>query len=187
MPSAGKLLVAAVGATLLLDATTPAQSARSQTLGRVATSHGIRAYDISVAPDGVGLPQGHGTAADGAVLYAARCAPCHGARGEAPDEDYPKLAGGFGTLTSNAPVLTVGSYWPYATTVWDYIRRAMPYDAPGTLPADDVYAVTAYVLYLNEIVRETDILDRSSLPKVRMPNRDGFVTDPRPDVPQSPR
>jgi cytochrome c len=130
------------------------------------------------------LPDGSGTAVAGAPLYTSRCAPCHGARGEAPDEDYPKLAGGFGTLTSKAPVLTVGSYWPYATTVWDYIHRSMPYDAPGSFSADEVYAVTAYVLHLNDIVREKDVLDRATLPQIRMPNRDGFIpTDPRPDVP----
>jgi S-disulfanyl-L-cysteine oxidoreductase SoxD len=171
--------------SLVLSSISPAQSDGVEpSVGRLATPAEIRALDISVGPAGAGLPAGSGTALGGAPLYASRCAPCHGARGEAPDEDYPKLAGGFGTLTSKEPVLTVGSYWPYATTVWDYIRRAMPYDAPGTFSADEVYAVTAYVLYLNDIVRENDVLDRATLPQVRMPNRDGFIlTDPRPDVP----
>ena len=85
-------------------------------------------------------------------------------------------------MSTDKPVLTVGSYWPYATTVWDYIRRAMPYQNPGSLSTDEVYALTAYVLFINGIVRQSDVLDRASLPRIRMPNRDGFVGDQRPDV-----
>jgi cytochrome c len=136
---------------------------------------------ISVAPDGTGLPTGRGSAREGRAIYNAQCAGCHGVRGEGIG-DYPALAGGLKTLTTEQPLYTVGSYWPFATTAWDYINRAMPYQAAGTLTPDDVYAVTAYVLFLNGIVRESRVLDQRSLPHVRMPNRDGFVDDPRPDV-----
>jgi len=152
-------------------------------IGRAATAEEIAARDISVSPTGAGLPAGSGTAGQGRALYEQRCAGCHGLRGEGVgNNDYPPLAGGIGTLTSSNPILTVGSYWPYATTVWDYIRRAMPYETPGTLRPNEVYAITAYVLFLNGIVQEDTVLDGHSLPSVRMPNRDGFIGDPRPDV-----
>jgi cytochrome c len=150
-------------------------------VGRPATPEQIGALDITVFPDGRGLPAGHGTAREGKVLYQARCASCHGQRGEGTP-DYPPLAGGFGTLVAGEPVLTVGSYWPYATTAWDYIHRAMPYDRPGTLRPDEVYALTAYVLHLSGNLREDETLDEKTLPAIRMPNRDGFVRDDRPDV-----
>jgi len=150
-------------------------------IGRPATPAEIAARDITVLPTGVGLPPGRGSAPAGRDLYAARCAACHGLRGEGQGE-APPLAGGQGSLTSREPKPTVGSYWPYATTVWDYIRRAMPYDHPGSLTPDEVYAITAYVLSLNGIVADDAILDAASLPAVRMPNRDGFVDDPRPDI-----
>jgi len=136
--------------------------------------------DITVTPDGHGLPPGSGTAAAGKAIYAARCVTCHGATGKEGPQDV--LVGGGGTLAAPKPLKTVGSYWPYSTIVFDYVRRAMPFDHPGTLPADEVYAVTAYVLYLNGIVGEHDVIDQATLPKVKMPNRDGFVADPRPDT-----
>lgn len=136
---------------------------------------------ISVAPDGTGLPDARGSAREGRSVYEQQCAACHGAKGEGVGE-YPPLVGGKSSLTSAEPMLTVGSYWPFATTVWDYINRAMPYQNAGSLRASEVYAVTAYVLFLNGIVRETQTLDSHSLPRVRMPNRDGFIDDPRPDV-----
>lgn len=145
-------------------------------IGRPATPAEIRARDIDVAPDGAGLPAGRGTAAEGQLVYAANCAMCHGARGQGIGL-YPALAGGRGTLASANPVLTVGSYWPYATTLWDYIHRAMPYPAPGSLSADQTYAVSAYVLYLNHIVGIRDTMDATTLPRVRMPNRNGFSVD----------
>jgi hypothetical protein len=158
-----------------------AVSADGPEVGRVPSVTEVAARDITVLPDGRGLPLGSGSARQGAGVYAARCASCHGPRGEGLG-DNPALVGGIGSLVGREPVLTVGSYWPYATTVWDYVHRAMPYDQPGSLPADDVYAVTAFVLFLNGIVAETKVLDRATLPLVQMPNRDGFVDDPRPDV-----
>jgi cytochrome c len=149
-------------------------------LGRVPTPEELRARDISVFPTGAGLPPGEGSAKEGRNIYGARCASCHGEHGEGYREN-PPIAGGFGTLKSDAPLITVGSYWPYATTVWDYINRAMPYQEPGSLTPREVYSVTAYVLYLNGIVSESEVLNAKSLPKVKMPNRYGFVSDPRPD------
>lgn len=149
-------------------------------VGRPPTPDEIKAWDIAISPDGKELPPGRGTAADGKAPYDRRCATCHGPTGKEGPNDL--LAGGRGTLATTKPLKTVGSFWPYATTVWDYINRAMPYDLPGTLSADEVYAITAYVLYLNGIIGERNVIDRSTLPKIRMPNRDGFVPDDRPDV-----
>jgi len=150
-------------------------------LGRVPTPEELQARDISVSPTGAGLPPGEGSAKEGRNIYVARCASCHGEHGEGHREN-PPIAGGLGTLKGDAPLITVGSYWPYATTVWDYINRAMPYQEPGSLAPPEVYSVTAYVLYLNHIVGEDEVLNAKSLPKVKMPNRDGFVPDPRPDT-----
>ncbi len=149
-------------------------------LGREATSEEIQAWDIDVAPDGEGLPDGRGTVVEGARVYAEHCTSCHGATGvEGPN---PKLVGGQGTLGSAHPVKTVGSYWPYATTLFDYIYRAMPFVAPQSLTSDQVYAVTAWILFQNGLLDKDAVLDRETLPKVRMSHRDGFVPDPRPDV-----
>ena len=150
-------------------------------VGRVATAEEIRKQDISVAPDGEGLPTGHGSVAQGRRIFQTLCANCHGERGQgmAP---YPALVGGQGTLAGKNPVLTVGSYWPYATTVWDYIRRTMPYPKPGSLTVDETYSVTAFILFMNGIVDEKADLSERNLAKVKMPNRDGFIPDPRPDV-----
>jgi cytochrome c len=138
----------------------------------------ISTWDIAIGPDGEELPEGRGSVADGKAVYAERCAVCHGATGiEGPD---PILVGGHGSLTSDKPVLTVGSYWAFATTLFDYIYRAMPFVAPGSLSADEVYALCAFLLNANDIVDENVVMDRDSLPAVRMPNRDGFVPDPRP-------
>ena len=135
-------------------------------------------------PDGRGLPPGRGSAAIGRDVYTRRCETCHGPTGREGPQDV--LAGGQGSLTTARPQKTVGSYWPYATTLWDYIRRAMPFDHPGTMTVDEVYAASAYVLFLNGIVNEHDVLDETSLPQVRMPNRNGFVADPRPDIGPAP-
>src|SRR5712691_2436362 len=127
-----------------------------------------------------GLPVGSGTARRGRPIYVEKCAACHGEKGE--DPKYNLLAGGRGTLTTDKPVLTIGSFWPHAATLWSYINRSQPVDEPGSLTADEVYAVTAYLLHLNGIIGENDTVDAKTLPRVQMPNRDGFVLDPRPDV-----
>jgi S-disulfanyl-L-cysteine oxidoreductase SoxD len=140
----------------------------------------IKDRDTAIGPDGAELPPGSGTVAAGAKIYTERCAMCHGASGrEGPD---PVLVGGRGTLASARPLLTIGSYWPYATTLYDYIYRAMPFVAPGSLAPDAVYALCAFLLNANEIIAADAVMDRVSLPAVHMPNRDGFVTDPRPDA-----
>lgn len=150
-------------------------------LGRPATPGEIAGWDIDVRADGAGLPPGSGGVAEGRTIYAQKCAACHGEEGEGQPMDA--LVGGAGTLATAKPVRTVGSYWPYATTLYDFIRRAMPFNAPQSLTADQVYAVAAYVLYLNRIVPDGAVLDARTLPAVRMPNRNGFVSpDPRPDV-----
>ena len=152
-------------------------------LGTIATQDQIQAWDIDVAPDGQGLPVGSGTVMQGAVVYAERCAGCHGVTGvEGPS---PKLVGEQGTLASAHPLKTVGSYWPYATTLFDYIYRAMPFVAPQSLTPDQVYAVTAWILFRNGLLKQDAMLDQETLPKVRMLNRNGFVPDPRPDVNRS--
>ncbi|MCA1474180.1 c-type cytochrome [Bradyrhizobium sp. NBAIM08] len=144
--------------------------------GRQATADEIALWDIDVRPDGKGLPPGAGTVKRGKIVFAENCAACHGENGVGGIKD--QLVGGQGTLSSQAPVKTVGSYWPYATTLFDYIHRAMPYQAPGSLNNDDVYAVAAYILSLNGIVPPGSKLDRNTLPSVKMPNRNGFVPDP---------
>lgn len=149
-------------------------------VGHTPASDEIRALGVTVAPDGTGLPEGSGTAAEGRAIFATRCAKCHGEKGEGGDG--PVLVGGQGTLATAKPLKTVGSFWPYATTLWDYVNRAMPFNQPGLLSHSQVYAVVAYVLHLNGIVGETQTLNAKTLPSVRMPNRDGFVADPRPDV-----
>jgi S-disulfanyl-L-cysteine oxidoreductase SoxD len=149
-------------------------------IGRTPTADELKRIDIDVLPDGQGLPPGSGTAAAGREIYANKCLTCHGPTGKEGPQDI--LAGGRGSLNTAAPIKTVGSYWPYATTLWDYVRRAMPFDHPGTLPTDDIYAATAYVLFLNGIVGEHDVVNQTTLPQIQMPNRHGFVADPRPDV-----
>ena len=135
-------------------------------------------WDISIGPDGAGLPAGRGTVAQGEAVYAAKCQACHGEKGAGRPNDT--LVGGLGTLApGKAPVKTVGSYWPYATTLFDYVRRAMPWDRPKSLTDDEVYAVSAYILNLNDIIGANDVMDAQSLPKVSMPNREGFVPFPR--------
>ena len=148
-------------------------------LGRPATQDEIAKIDISIPPDGKGLPSGSGSVAQGAMVFAQKCAVCHGANAEGtPSGD--RLVGGIGSLNSANPVKTVASYWPYATTVFDYIRRAMPITNPQSLQNDEVYAVTAYILSIDNIVPKDAVLDAGSLPKVQMPNRAGFVNwEPR--------
>jgi hypothetical protein len=141
-------------------------------LGRRATDEEIAAWDITVSPDGVGLPKGYGNVADGAALYALKCAICHGTRGEGI-EPYDAL------VASESSRITIGSFWPYATTLFDYIRRGMPFESPGLLANNDVYSLTAFLLYKNELISEDTIIDAQSLPAVTMPNLDQFVPDER--------
>jgi mono/diheme cytochrome c family protein len=182
------LLLAACSANLWAAVLRPRRSseglaAQSPTfgVGRTPRPDQLKQIDIDVTPDGKGLVPGQGTAAAGKDVYTRRCETCHGPTGkEGPQE---ALSGGKGSLATSKPQKTVGSYWPYATTLWDYINRAMPFDHPSTLTPDEVYAVTAYVLFLNGIVGEQDVLNDTTLPKLQMPNRNGFVADPRPDLP----
>jgi S-disulfanyl-L-cysteine oxidoreductase SoxD len=143
-------------------------------IGQRATPQEIAGWDIDVSPSGAGLPPGRGDVRQGEAIFAAKCAACHGAHGEGKPMD--RLVGGVGTLRDKKPEKTVGSYWPYATTLFDYVRRAMPLNAPQSLTPDEVYAVSAYVLFLNGIVPQDTTLDASNLAKIKMPNRDGFVS-----------
>lgn len=141
----------------------------------------ITAWNIDIRADGNGLPPGQGSVAQGHALYAQSCAACDGDKGQ--DGPADRLVGGFGTLTQHDQVRRIGSYWPYATTLFDFVRRAMPFNAPGTLSNDDVYAVSAYLLALNGIVPDDAVLGPDTLAKVVMPNRGGFTSpNPRPDV-----
>jgi cytochrome c len=149
--------------------------------GTDATTQQIAGWDIDVRPDGSGLPAGSGSVSDGETLYDEKCAECHGTFGEGVGR-YPVLAGGEGTLMDARPTKTVGSYWPYTSTLFDYIRRTMPFTQPESLSAEETYALTAYVLYLNDLVDDDLVLDQSNLATIRLPNEANFVPDPRPDV-----
>ena len=156
-------------------------SVGSYGLGRTPSEEEIRAWNIDISSTGEGLPPGSGTVKQGAQVFAAKCAMCHGPTGTEGPKD--KLVGGRDTLKSPKPLRTVGSYWPYAPTAYDYIRRAMPFNEPGSLSPDEIYSVIAWLLFKNEIVPEDAVMDARTLPLVKMPNRDGFIPDPRPDVP----
>jgi S-disulfanyl-L-cysteine oxidoreductase SoxD len=142
-------------------------------LGTEITQDELAAWDISIQTDGSGLPPGSGDAATGAEIYAVKCMACHGEKGAGMPND--RLVGGQGTLGDLMQIRTVGSYWPYATTIFDYIRRAMPFLMPESLTDNEVYALTAYLLAENGIIDEDEVMDARSLPKVEMPNRDGFI------------
>jgi len=151
-------------------------------IGRVATSAEVRAWDIDVNASGDGLPTGHGTYAAGAAIFAQQCAVCHGTRGEGLGT-FPKLIGGprsaFDFASDPAIPKTIGNYWPYATTVYDYVHRAMPLTAPGSLTTDQVYSVVAFLLAENGIIDKTTVVDSHTLPRIQMPARAHFVTDDR--------
>jgi mono/diheme cytochrome c family protein len=141
-------------------------------LGRPLTPDEVRKLDITIAPDGAGLPAGSGSVTAGAAIYAQKCQSCHGPDGAG--KPMEQLTGGVGSLASGKPVKTPVSYWPSATTIFDYIRRAMPIGAPQSLTNDEAYALTAYLLSIDNIVPKTAVLDAKSLPQVKMPNREGF-------------
>jgi len=165
----------AICAAICVTGPAPAQAPQ---FGQAIAPSDIAPWDISIGPAGAGLPSGRGTATEGEVVYAANCQACHGEKGVGGPNDA--LVGGIGSLApGKAPVKTVGSYWPYATTLFDYIRRAMPFPETKSLTSNEIYAVSAYILSLNGIIGVDDVLDAQSLPKVRMPNRDGFIPFPR--------
>jgi mono/diheme cytochrome c family protein len=150
-------------------------------LGTLATAEQIAGWDIDVRPDGKGAPIGSGTAADGEEIYAERCAACHGDFGEGVDR-WPILAGGLGSLITDDPVKTVGSYWPYASTVYDYVYRAMPFGEAQSLTHDETYQVVAYILYMSDVIDDEFVLSNETIGSVKMPNQNGFMLpDPRPD------
>lgn len=152
-------------------------------LGRAASNDEVAAWDIDVRPDGMGLPAGSGTVADGEEVFAERCAACHGDFGEGVDR-WPVLSGGQDSLTDERPVKTIGSYWPYLSTVYDYINRAMPFGESQSLTPDEIYAITAYLLYMNDVVTDEEFeLSKENFASVRLPNEDNFFFDPRPQTP----
>ncbi len=151
-------------------------------LGRDATADEIAAWDIDVRPDGAGLPQGKGTVEQGEEIFAEQCAACHGDFGEGVDR-WPVLAGGQDTLKSDRPVKTIGSYWPFASTVFDYINRAMPFGNAQSLEPDQVYAIMAYLLFMNDLVESDFELSKENFTSIKLPNEANFIDDPRPDTP----
>jgi S-disulfanyl-L-cysteine oxidoreductase SoxD len=168
----------ALCATVLFVAVS-AGAAEAPRFGQAISPADLAPWDISVGPDGAGLPPGRGTPKEGEAVFAAKCQACHGEKGAGKPNDT--LVGGFGTITSDKPaVKTVGSYWPYAVTLFDYVRRAMPYQDTKSLSNDELYAISAYILNLNGVIGADDAIDAASLPKVKMPNRDGFILFPRP-------
>ena len=176
MYSSKPLLALAVAALTASCATSGGEAPMATSgpgLGRAATAQEVAAWDISIPPSGAGLPAGSGTVKGGEAVYLAQCQACHGERGTGKPADA--LVGGIGSLGSATQVLTVGSFWPYATTLFDYTRRAMPTTRPLSLTNDQVYAVTAYILFLNGIIPENAKMNAQTLPQVRMPNRDGFI------------
>jgi mono/diheme cytochrome c family protein len=168
--------VAAVAVIALAACAAPrSEPVESPRLGEAVAPDSLATLDISIPPSGAGLPPGSGSVKQGALVFQQKCAACHGADGTGKPADA--LVGGRGTLATKTPVRTVGSYWPYATTLFDYVRRAMPITNPLSLSNDEVYAVTAYVLNLNGIVDGDATLDAGALPKISMPNRDGFIDE----------
>lgn len=174
-----KAFVTLVGAALIAYAA-GVRAQGQYGIGRPATAAEIAGWNIDIGRDGSGLPPGSGTVSHGRDVFAQQCASCHGEKGEGGVGD--RLVGGQGTLATSKPVRTVGSYWPYAPTLFDYIRRAMPQNAPESLSNDDVYAVSAYILNLNGLLPADATIDANSLAAIKMPNRRLFVADPRPDV-----
>jgi cytochrome c len=178
------LQAAAALVAVTLSSAALAQSQDRYGFGSPASQQDLAKF-FSIPADGTGLPPGSGTPAAGAKVFADNCAACHGDNGQgnpAKGIGGDRLLGGRGTLASTAPIKTVESYWPYATTLFDYVKRAMPFSAPGSLSDNDVYAVVAYILSQAKIIKPGDTMNATTLPKVMMPNRDGFVPDPRPEL-----
>ncbi len=177
-----RLARALAGSALLcLGGLAAAGPPASPGLGRPVPPELIRAWDIDIGPDGSGLPPGSGTAAQGEPVFQAKCASCHGEFGEGVGR-FPPLVDDGTPLTAERPRKTVGNYWPHATTLWDYINRAMPFGNAQSLTADEVYALVAYILSMNEIIDEDQEMNAQTLPKVKMPNRDGFITATGSDI-----
>jgi len=161
-------------AAAALLALSSAAFGQSPNLGKPITPEDLAAWDISIGPDGAGLPPGSGTAKQGEAVFTAKCQACHGDKGAGQPND--RLVGGQGSLPGDKPAIkTVGSFWPYATTLFDYVRRAMPYVESKSLSPDETYAVVAYILNLNGVVGDADVINAQTLPNVKMPNRDGFI------------
>jgi mono/diheme cytochrome c family protein len=173
------------GILLMVANAALAQAPSYTNIGRAPTKQEIEAWDISVGPDGKGLPVGQGTSKEGAAIYVAKCAVCHGKEGQGGTIG-PRVVGGIAdteTLTTLKPVRSVGGYWPYATSVYDFIHRAMPRGQSGTLTPNEVYSLTAFLLFKSGIIQEGDVLNEKTLPKVQMPNRNGFVPAKFADIP----
>lgn len=166
---------------LLLFMTIQEVSAGKYGLGREATKEEVKAWDIDVRPDGKGLPEGKGSVEKGEEVFQEKCASCHGEFGEGVDR-WPVLTGGRGTLASDNPVKTIGSYWPYLSSVYDYIYRAMPFGDAQSLTADEVYALTAYLLNMNDIVDDDFVLSKENFTSIKLPNEKNFIKDNRPDT-----
>ncbi|MCC4245616.1 c-type cytochrome [Stappia indica] len=176
LKSAALVLVLAVAGSM------PA-SAGKLGLGTPATSEEVAGWDIDVRPDGQGLPEGRGTVAEGEAIFSEQCAACHGDFGEGAGR-WPVLAGGAGSLSSHDPVKTIGSYWPYLSTVYDYVYRAMPFGNAQSLSPDETYAIVAYLLYLNDVVTDEEFeLSKENFSSIKMPNEDGFIDDTRSEEP----
>ena len=174
-----ELLVSALALVMCVSA--PAVAGKLG-LGTPATAEEVVGWDIDIRPDGEGLPAGKGTVAEGEVIFTEQCAVCHGDFGEGAGR-WPVLAGGGETLASHNPVKTIGSYWPYLSTVYDYVYRAMPYGNAQSLSPDETYAVVAYLLYLNDVVTDEEFeLSNENFTRIRLPNEDGFIEDDRPDT-----
>ncbi len=183
--STSKFSFALLIAALFASSAAMAQSPTYQ-VGRPPTEAEVRAMDHTVGSDGKELPPGSGSAVEGAKTYAAKCSMCHGKNGEGI-YPYNRLVGGVDSLSTPNPMITPGSYWPHATTIWDFINRAMPEGAAGTLKPDEIYSLTAFILFRNGIIKETDVIDRKTLLEVQMPNLHGFYPDPPQSAPDKDR
>ena len=177
--AAGSFVALSISAAVFAQDTAPRYG-----FGSAVSKEELAKY-FSIPADGRGLPAGSGKGIDGAKVYAESCAACHGEKLEgnpAKGIGGDKLIGGRGSLATKTPVKTVESYWPYSTTLFDYVKRAMPFNSPGSLKDDEVYAVVAYILSEAKIIKSNDVMDAKTLPKVAMPNRDGFIADTRPEL-----